>query len=62
MRRRIALSNTSKKKKKRNKKIDMLDCCRPLDYIRSNGITLGEFTCLAECNGLDANTKYADKI
>ena len=40
----------------------MLDCCRPLDYIRSNGITLGEFTCLAECNGLDANTKYADKI
>ncbi|KAF8454562.1 Phytochelatin synthase, partial [Terfezia claveryi] len=41
---------------------DMLDCCRPLDYVRTNGITLSEFTCLARCNGLEANTKYADKI
>ncbi|KAF8420088.1 Phytochelatin synthase-domain-containing protein [Tirmania nivea] len=41
---------------------DMLDCCRPLEYVRTNGITLSEFTCLAECNGLEANTKYADKI
>lgn len=58
MGKRITFSNKSSCKNK----IDMLDCCRPLDYIRSNGITLGEFTCLAECNGLDANTKYADKI
>ncbi|KAI5791644.1 Phytochelatin synthase-domain-containing protein [Peziza echinospora] len=41
---------------------EMLDCCRPLDYVRTNGITLNEFTCLARCNGLEANTKYADKI
>ncbi|KAF8460252.1 Phytochelatin synthase-domain-containing protein [Kalaharituber pfeilii] len=41
---------------------DMLDCCRPLDYVRANGITLSEFTCLARCNGLEANTKYADNI
>ena len=41
---------------------DMLDCCRPLEYVRTNGITLTEFTCLARCNGLDANTKYADKM
>lgn len=41
---------------------DMLDCCRPLDYVRTNGITLSEFTCLAKCNGLDAHTKYADKL
>ncbi|WAQ81626.1 hypothetical protein PtA15_1A968 [Puccinia triticina] len=31
---------------------DMLDCCRPLESIRKNGITLAEFNCLARCNGL----------
>ena len=41
---------------------EMLDCCRPLAYIRTNGITLSEFTCLARCNGLEATTKYADKM
>lgn len=33
---------------------DMLDCCRTLDDVRKQGITLEEFRCLAACNGLDA--------
>lgn len=32
----------------------MLDCCRPLEDIKKQGITLSEFTCLARCNGLHA--------
>ncbi|PLW17373.1 hypothetical protein PCANC_14083 [Puccinia coronata f. sp. avenae] len=36
---------------------DMLDCCRPLDSIRKNGITLAEFNCLARCNGLALTTR-----
>jgi glutathione gamma-glutamylcysteinyltransferase len=33
---------------------DMLDCCRPLDEIKTEGITLSEFVCLARCNGAHA--------
>lgn len=33
---------------------DMLDCCRTLDDVRKQGITLDEFKCLASCNGLAA--------
>ncbi|KAI5818118.1 Phytochelatin synthase-domain-containing protein [Pyronema omphalodes] len=40
---------------------EMLDCCRPLDWVKENGITLAEFTCLAKCNGLDATTRFADE-
>ncbi|KAI5786713.1 Phytochelatin synthase-domain-containing protein [Pyronema domesticum] len=40
---------------------EMLDCCRPLDWVKENGITLAEFTCLAKCNGLDASTRFADE-
>ncbi|GAA6034677.1 hypothetical protein JCM8097_001112 [Rhodosporidiobolus ruineniae] len=32
----------------------MLDCCRPLTDVASVGLTLSEFTCLAQCNGLRA--------
>ncbi|KAA8904829.1 Phytochelatin synthase-domain-containing protein [Sphaerosporella brunnea] len=39
---------------------EMLDCCRPLEYVKQNGITLAEFTCLAKCNGLEATTRYAN--
>ncbi|KAI0226272.1 hypothetical protein L0F63_003686, partial [Massospora cicadina] len=39
---------------------EMLDCCRSLDDIRQNGITLAEFSCLARCNGLDVKTFRAD--
>jgi glutathione gamma-glutamylcysteinyltransferase len=38
----------------------MLDCCRPLEWVKQNGITLAEFTCLAKCNGLEATTRYAN--
>lgn len=38
----------------------MLDCCRPLEHVQQYGITLPEFTCLARCNGLDAQTYFAD--
>lgn len=31
---------------------DMLDCCVPIDDIKSRGIDLEEFACLARCNGL----------
>ena len=40
---------------------EMLDCCRPLEWVKQNGITLAEFTCLAKCNGLDATTRYANQ-
>ena len=28
-----------------------MDCCRPLEDVKVSGITLGEFVCLANCNG-----------
>ncbi|PAA59164.1 hypothetical protein BOX15_Mlig020492g2, partial [Macrostomum lignano] len=31
---------------------EMLDCCVPLSKVRSSGITMSEFICLAECNSL----------
>ncbi|KNC99293.1 uncharacterized protein SPPG_05547 [Spizellomyces punctatus DAOM BR117] len=40
----------------------MLDCCRPLEDVMKNGITLPEFVCLARCNGLKAHLRRADKI
>ncbi|KAJ3258843.1 hypothetical protein HK103_003225 [Boothiomyces macroporosus] len=39
----------------------MLDCCRPLDQVIVNGITLPEFSCLARCNGLESSYKTADQ-
>ena len=30
---------------------DLLDCCVPLDEVRSRGLDLDEVTCLARCNG-----------
>lgn len=31
-----------------------LDCCAPLERVERSGITLGQFRCLAACNGVDA--------
>eukprot|EP00960_Hanusia_phi_P022955 678262-Hanusia_phi.AAC.1 len=28
---------------------EMLDCCKRLDVVRKEGVTLGEFCCLAQC-------------
>jgi glutathione gamma-glutamylcysteinyltransferase len=33
---------------------DMLDCCRSLEEVKKDGITLAEFVCLARCNGARA--------
>jgi len=33
---------------------DMMGCCRPLDEVKLNGVTLDEFKALAECKGLSA--------
>lgn len=33
---------------------EMLDCCSPLERVRTHGITLDEFACLARCNGASA--------
>ena len=31
-----------------------LDCCVPLEDVQREGVTLGQFQCLAACNGVDA--------
>ena len=36
---------------------DMLDCCRPLADVAQVGLTLAEFACLANCNGLRARVQ-----
>lgn len=33
---------------------ELLDCCRPLDVVRREGLTLDDFACLARCNGARA--------
>lgn len=30
---------------------ELLDCCRPLDTVKREGITMSQFACLARCNG-----------
>ncbi|KAJ3241685.1 hypothetical protein HDU81_011009 [Chytriomyces hyalinus] len=35
----------------------LLDCCAPLELIRTKGITFDEFACLAACNGLGVTAK-----
>jgi hypothetical protein len=34
---------------------EMLDCCKDLEEIKKNGLTLSEFACLARCNGATCN-------
>ena len=33
---------------------EMLNCCRSLESIQLQGVTMAELVCLARCNGLDA--------
>lgn len=40
---------------------EMLDCCRPLDQIKTEGITLPQLVCLARCNGALATLRRADE-
>ncbi|MDO9016719.1 MAG: phytochelatin synthase family protein [Deltaproteobacteria bacterium] len=38
---------------------ELLDCCLPLEAVRSAGITLDQFSCLARCNGVSPSTHRA---
>lgn len=40
---------------------NMLDCCVPVRVVEQEGITFGQFICLAECNGLDTVSKVVDE-
>ena len=37
----------------------MLSCCKALDLVRLEGVTLAQVGCLARCNGATAEVKYA---
>ncbi|MDX2022958.1 MAG: phytochelatin synthase family protein [Deltaproteobacteria bacterium] len=39
---------------------ELLDCCLPLEEVRSKGVTLEELACLARCNGAEARSQHAD--
>src|SRR5687768_10011214 len=39
---------------------EMLDCCVPLEVVKTRGITLAQLTCLAGCNGAKAEMRRAD--
>ncbi|KYQ93581.1 engulfment and cell motility ELM family protein [Tieghemostelium lacteum] len=39
---------------------EMLDCCTSLDIIKIKGITIQEFSCIAACNGVNAQIYYGD--
>jgi glutathione gamma-glutamylcysteinyltransferase len=40
---------------------DLLDCCVPLELVRSRGINLEEFACLARCNSADVQLVRAEE-
>jgi glutathione gamma-glutamylcysteinyltransferase len=39
---------------------DLLDCCVPLETVRTRGIDLDELSCLARCNGAETEVQHAD--
>jgi glutathione gamma-glutamylcysteinyltransferase len=39
----------------------LLDCCKDLELVQTEGITLDEFVCLSRCNGCNASMVRADK-
>lgn len=39
----------------------MLDCCEPLEKIKSQGITFGKVVCLAACNGAQVEPFRTDQ-
>jgi glutathione gamma-glutamylcysteinyltransferase len=38
---------------------ELLDCCKPLDRVRENGLSMNELACLGRCNGADARVERA---
>ena len=41
---------------------ELLDCCRPLDVVRREGLTMSQLRCLARCNGAEVQSFAADRI
>eukprot|EP00980_Cylindrotheca_fusiformis_P010145 scaffold2253_cov119-Cylindrotheca_fusiformis.AAC.20 len=39
---------------------EMLNCCVALEDVKKSGITLQDFSCLARCQGLTVDVRYAD--
>ena len=39
---------------------ELLDCCSPLERVRTQGLTLDELACLARCNGAGTTVTRAD--
>lgn len=39
---------------------ELLDCCVPLDLVRTRGLDLDELACLARCNGADVTLQRAE--
>eukprot|EP01129_Flabellula_baltica_P013693 TRINITY_DN6411_c0_g1_i2.p1 TRINITY_DN6411_c0_g1~~TRINITY_DN6411_c0_g1_i2.p1 ORF type:complete len:275 (+),score=32.17 TRINITY_DN6411_c0_g1_i2:126-950(+) len=40
---------------------ELLDCCKPLELIAKEGLTLREVACLGRCNGADVEVVYAEE-
>jgi glutathione gamma-glutamylcysteinyltransferase len=40
---------------------EMLDCCRPLEVVRKEGLTVAQMVCLARCNGARVEVVHADE-
>jgi glutathione gamma-glutamylcysteinyltransferase len=40
---------------------ELLDCCRPLDVVKREGLTMSQLRCLARCNGAEVESFSADK-
>ncbi len=39
---------------------ELLDCCRPLEVVRREGVTMGQLVCLARCNGARVDAVHAN--
>ncbi len=40
---------------------ELLDCCRPLDAVKREGVTMDQFACLARCNGARVRAHQAEE-
>ncbi len=40
---------------------ELLDCCRPLDVVKREGLTMSQLRCLARCNGAEVESFSADR-
>ncbi len=40
---------------------ELLDCCRPLDAVKRDGLTMSQLRCLARCNGAEVESFAADR-